>query len=101
MWLVQHLHSQLLVLEAQVLHSLDDFYTYAIIRKKLFHMEDFVYEVIVDICARTFKLKSSDGDNKIIACEDSAEFMRVLQVCDQMLEPHMIKYAELALTTDK
>ena len=64
-------------------------------------MEDFVYEVIVDICAKTFKLKSSDGDNKIIACEDSAEFMRVLQVCDQMLEPHMIKYAELTLTTDK
>ena len=59
-------------------------------------MEDFVYEVIVDICAKTFKLKSSDGDNKIIACEDSEEFMRVLEVCDQMLEPHMIKYAELA-----
>ena len=53
-------------------------------------MEDFVYEVIVDICAKTFKLKSSVGDNKIIACEDSAEFIRVLQVCDQMLEPHMI-----------
>ena len=48
-------------------------------------MEDFVYEVIVDICSRTFKLKSSDGDNKIIACEDSEEFMRVLEVCDQML----------------
>ena len=99
--MVQHLHSQLLVLVAQVLHSLDDFYTYAIIRKKIILMEDFVYEVIVDICARTFKLKSSDGDNKIIACEDSAEFMRVLEVCDQMLEPYMIKYAELALTTDK
>ena len=70
-------------------------------KKNYSHMEDFVYEVIVDICARTFKLKSSDGDNKIIACEDSAEFMRVLEVCDQMLEPHMIKYAELALTTDK
>ena len=64
-------------------------------------MEDFVYEVIVDICARTFKLKSSDGNNKIIACEDSDEFIRVLQVCDQMLEQHMIKYAELTLTTDK
>ena len=64
-------------------------------------MEDFVYEVIVDICARTFKLRSSDGNNKIIACEDSAEFMRVLEVCDQMLEPHMIKYAELSLSTDK
>ena len=43
-------------------------------------MEDFVYEVIVDICAKTFKLKSSDGNNKIIACEDSDEFIRVLQV---------------------
>ena len=64
-------------------------------------MEDFVYEVIVDFCARTFKLKSIDGDNKIIACEDSAEFIRVLQVCDQMLEPYMIKYADLALTSDK
>ena len=64
-------------------------------------MEEFVYEVIIDICARTFKLKSSDGDSKIIACEDSAEFMRVLQVCDQMLEPYMIKYADLALTSDK
>ena len=53
-------------------------------------MEDFVYEVIVDICARTFKLRSSNGDNKIIACQDYAEFMRVLEVCDQMLEPHMI-----------
>ena len=64
-------------------------------------MEDFVYECIVDICARTFKLKSSDGQNKIIACEDYAEFMRVLEVCDQMLEPCMIVYKELALTTDK
>ena len=70
-------------------------------KKNYSHMEDFVYEVIVDICAKTFKLKSSDGNNKIIACEDSLEFMRVLEVCDQMLEPHMIKYAELALTTDK
>ena len=64
-------------------------------------MEDFVYEVIVDICARTFKLRSSNGDNKIIACEDSAEFMRVLEVCDKMLEPEMIVYADLLLTSDK
>ena len=64
-------------------------------------MEDFVYEVVVDICAKTFKLKSSDGDNKIIACENSEEYMRVLLVCDQMLEPYMIKYADLALTSDK
>ena len=64
-------------------------------------MDDFVFEVVVDICARTFKLKSDGGDNKIIACDNTEEFMRVMEVCDQMLEPHMIKYAELAITTDK
>ena len=64
-------------------------------------MEDFVYEVIVDICSRTFKLKSDDGNNKIIACDDIDEVMRVLEVCDKMLEPEMIVYADLALTSDK
>ena len=81
---------------------IDYFYTYAIITNMYSHeMDDFVYEVVVDICARTFKLKSDKGDDKIIACEDSDEFMRVLEVCDQMLEPCMIVYKELALTTDK
>ena len=64
-------------------------------------MEDFVFEVVVDICARTFKLKSETGDDKIIACEDTDEFMRVLDVCDKMLEPHMIVYADLAIISDK
>ena len=64
-------------------------------------MDDFVFEVVVDICAKTFKLKSDNGNDKIIACDNTDEFLRVLEVCDQMLEPHMIKYAELALTTDK
>ena len=64
-------------------------------------MEEFLYEVVVDICARTFKLRSSDGDNKIIACQNSEEFMRVLEVCDKMLEPEMIVYADLLLTSDK
>ncbi len=81
--------------------SIDNFHTYAIILEIAFHMDEFIFEVVVDICARTFKLKSSDGDNKVIACEDSEEFLRVLQVCDQMLEPDMIVYKDLALTTDK
>ena len=64
-------------------------------------MDEFIYEVEVAICARTFKLKSDKGENKIISCVNSDEFMRVLEVCDQMLEPCMIVYKELALTTDK
>ena len=64
-------------------------------------MDDFIYEVVVDICSRTFILKSDNGENKIIVCEDVDEFMRVLEVCDKMLEQDMIVYADLALTSDK
>ena len=84
------------------LFQIDYYYTYAIIRIIYYQgMDDFVFEVVVDICSRTFKLKSDNGDNKIIACEDSDEFMRVLEVCDKMLEPGMIVYADLAITSDK
>ena len=44
-------------------------------------MDDFIFEVVVDICARTFKLKSEDGDHKIIACENIDEFMSKSNIC--------------------
>ena len=86
----------------EILLEVDKYYTYAIIRVMYYQgMDDFVFEVVVDICAKTFKLKSDNGADKIIACENTEEFMRVLDVCDKMLEPEMILYAELALTSDK
>ena len=86
----------------EILLEVDKYYTYAIITVMYYQgMDDFVFEVVVDICARTFKLKSDTGHDKIIACEDIHEFMRVLEVCDKMLEPEMIVYADLALTSDK
>ena len=86
----------------EISSEVDKYYTYAIITVMYYQgMDDFVFEVIVDICAKTFKLKSDNGDDKIIACENTEEFMRVLDVCDKMLEPENIVYAELALTSDK
>ena len=86
----------------EISSEVDKYYTYAIITVMYYQgMDDFVFEVVVDICAKTFKLKSDNGDDKVIACENTEEFMRVLDVCDKMLEPEMIIYAELALTSDK
>ena len=86
----------------EISSEVDKYYTYAIIRVMYYQgMDDFVFEVVVDICAKTFKLKSDNGDDKVIACENTEEFMRVLDVCDKMLEPEMIVYADLAITSDK
>ena len=64
-------------------------------------MDEFIFEVVIDICAKTFKLKSDNGNQKIIACEDTEQFMRVLDVCDRMVDPENITYTDLAVTTDK
>ena len=64
-------------------------------------MVDFVLLVDIDVCSRTFILLSENGDERLIACETTDEFMRVLRVCDQLLPPDAIIYKQLATQKDK
>ena len=64
-------------------------------------MDDFVILVEIDVCSRTFILLSENGDERLIACETTDEFMRVLRVCDQLLPPDAIIYKQLATQKDK
>tara|TARA_B100001093_G_scaffold399352_1_gene386816 strand:- start:118 stop:312 length:195 start_codon:yes stop_codon:yes gene_type:complete len=64
-------------------------------------MDDFVLTVEIDVCSRSFILLSENGDERLITCETTDEFMRVLRVCDQLLPPDAIIYKELATQKDK
>tara|TARA_B100000214_G_scaffold107834_1_gene75997 strand:- start:8 stop:202 length:195 start_codon:yes stop_codon:yes gene_type:complete len=64
-------------------------------------MDDFVLIVEIDVCSRSFVLLSENGDERLIACETTDEFMRVLRVCDQLLPPDAIIYKELVTQNDK
>ena len=64
-------------------------------------MDDFVLLVEIDVCSRYFIPLSENGDERLIACETTDEFMRVLRVCDQLLPPDAIIYKELATQKDK
>ena len=64
-------------------------------------MDDFVLNVEIDVCSRSFVLLSENGDERLISCETTDEFMRVLRVCDQLLPPESIIYKELATQKDK
>ncbi len=59
--------------------------------------DDFVDATIIDVCARTFKIISDDGREKIVTCETTQQFMDVLEVVTDMLEPDRIEYADLAI----
>tara|TARA_B100001248_G_C27047976_1_gene303930 strand:- start:333 stop:527 length:195 start_codon:yes stop_codon:yes gene_type:complete len=64
-------------------------------------MDDFVLIVEIDVCSRSFVLLSENGEERLIACETTDEFLRVLRVCDQLLPPEAIIYKELVTQTDK
>ena len=64
-------------------------------------MDDFVLNVEIDVCYRSFILVSENGDERLIACQTADEFIRILRVCDQLLLPDQIIYKELVTQNDK
>ena len=64
-------------------------------------MDDFILRVEIDICSRSFSLLSENGDSRLIKCDTKEEFIRILRVCDELLEPIQIVYKDLVLDKDK
>ena len=59
--------------------------------------DEFIDHVIIDICAKSFKLLGSETDEKLIQCDTTDEFMGVLKVCKEYLKTEQIEYADLSL----
>ena len=95
------MESRELQLHGTMLSKLDHLHTYDIIGYSYTDMDDFVLTVEIDMCSRTFSLLSENGDKRLIKCDTTDEFMRVLRVCDQLLPPESIIYKELVTQKDK
>mgnify|MGYP001386114508 FL=1 len=59
--------------------------------------DDLVNRTIIDVCRRSFLIISDEGEERILSCETTEQFMDVMEVVTQLLEPERIKYADLAL----
>ena len=59
--------------------------------------EEYVESIMIDICSRSFLLMSDRGDEKIVECDTTDEFMSVLDVVTANLNDDQIEYAELAV----
>ena len=59
--------------------------------------DDTVEGVVIDLCSRRFLLLSEEGQKKVVTCEDTDQFMRVLKVCTDKLDESQIKYEDLSL----
>jgi hypothetical protein len=56
-----------------------------------------VQGIVIDICSKTFMLISDEGNQKTVECDNTEEFMNVLEVVTSNLDPEQIEYAELAV----
>ena len=59
--------------------------------------DDFVNRTVIDVCNRSFLIISDDGEEKTVTCETTEQFMDVMEVVNELLEPERIKYADLAI----
>ena len=62
-----------------------------------FEEGDYVDCTVIDVCARTFLIVGDNGKEKTVTCETTQQFMDVLEVVTDLLEPERIEYAELAI----
>ena len=53
--------------------------------------------IVIDVCTRTFKLWSDEGSEKVVTCETTEQFMDVLEVVTDQLDPDRIEYADLSV----
>ncbi len=59
--------------------------------------EQFVEGIVIDICSRSFLLLSDQGEQKMVQCDTTNEFMNVLEVVTSNLDENQIEYADLAV----
>ena len=55
---------------------------------------------VVDPVSRKFFLYSSDGNERVVECETVDQFMGVLELCRDLLDDDVLKYAD-PLTKNK
>ena len=59
--------------------------------------QETVQGIVIDVCSRSFLLLSDQGSERMVECETVQEFMNVLEVVTENLEPEQIEYADLAI----
>tara|TARA_B100001996_G_scaffold65224_1_gene47150 strand:+ start:65 stop:253 length:189 start_codon:yes stop_codon:yes gene_type:complete len=60
-------------------------------------MDDFVNRTIIDVCTRSFLIISDDGEERMITCETTEQFMDVMEVVNKLLDPERIEYSNLSV----
>ena len=54
--------------------------------------DEYLTRVVIDTCARTFRLYSNEGDERIVDCDSMEEFMNVLELVRKVVDEDIVAY---------
>ena len=60
-------------------------------------MDDIVNRTIIDVCTTSFLIISDGGEERMITCETTEQFMDVMEVVNKLLDPERIEYSNLSV----
>ena len=60
-------------------------------------MDDIVNRTIIDVCTRSFLIISDGGEERMITCETTEQFIDVMEVVNKLLDPERIEYSNLSV----
>ena len=55
--------------------------------------EEFLMKCVVDPLKKTFYLYSNEGDTKVVDCDDTEQFMNVLEVVRKLCPEERLSYS--------
>ena len=55
--------------------------------------DEYLTRVVVDTCARTFRLYSNEGDDRVVSCDSMDEFMNVLELVRKVVDEDIVAYS--------
>ena len=54
--------------------------------------DEYLTRVVIDTCARTFRLYSNEGDERVVDCDSMEEFMNVLDLVRKVVDEDIVAY---------
>ena len=62
--------------------------------------DEYLTRVVIDTCARTFRLYSNEGDERVVDCDSMEEFMNVLDLVRKVVDEDIVAYV-VPLTSER
>ena len=61
--------------------------------------DEYLTRVVIDTCARIFRLYSNEVDERIVNCDSMEEFMNVLELVRKVVDEDIVAYVGPIIST--